>query len=64
MSVTAIVLCGGQSTRMGQDKGSLPFGGESMLGRITRILPHCSATSTRIWKRSSVLIRLRNTLTL
>jgi molybdenum cofactor guanylyltransferase len=38
MSATAIVLCGGRSTRMGQDKGALPFGGESMLERITRIL--------------------------
>ena len=38
MSVTAIVLCGGRSIRMGQDKGSLPFGSETMLERITRIL--------------------------
>ena len=38
MSVTGIVLCGGRSTRMGQDKGSLRFGDESMLERITRIL--------------------------
>ena len=38
MSVTAIVLCGGRSTRMGQDKGSLAFGAESMLERVTRIL--------------------------
>ena len=38
MSATAIVLCGGRSTRMGQDKGALPFGDETMLERITRIL--------------------------
>ena len=38
MSVTAIVLCGGRSVRMGQDKGSLAFGAESMLERVTRIL--------------------------
>lgn len=37
MSVTAIVLCGGRSTRMGRDKGSLPFGDETMLARIARI---------------------------
>ena len=36
--VTAIILCGGRSSRMGQDKGSLPFGGETMLDRIVRIV--------------------------
>ena len=36
--VSGIVLCGGRSTRMGQDKASLPFGDETMLDRITRIL--------------------------
>lgn len=35
--VTAIVLCGGRSTRMGQDKGALSFGAETMLDRIIRI---------------------------
>jgi molybdenum cofactor guanylyltransferase len=38
VSLTGIVLCGGRSTRMGHDKGSLPFGGETMLTRITRIV--------------------------
>jgi molybdopterin-guanine dinucleotide biosynthesis protein A len=33
-----IVLCGGQSTRMGRPKLSLPFGDETMLGRVVRIL--------------------------
>ena len=37
MTLTAIVLCGGRSTRMGQDKGALPFGNETMLQRIVRI---------------------------
>jgi molybdopterin-guanine dinucleotide biosynthesis protein A len=36
--LTAILLCGGRSTRMGRDKASLPFGTEPMLGRIARIL--------------------------
>ena len=36
--LTGIILCGGRSTRMGADKGSLAFGGETMLERITRIL--------------------------
>ena len=34
----AIVLCGGQSSRMGLDKASLPFGPELMLQRIVRIV--------------------------
>ena len=34
----AIVLCGGQSSRMGRDKATLPFGPESMLGRVVRLL--------------------------
>jgi molybdopterin-guanine dinucleotide biosynthesis protein A len=33
-----IVLCGGKSTRMGQPKLSLPFGGETMLARVVRIV--------------------------
>ncbi len=34
----AIVLCGGQSRRMGRDKATLPFGPEMMLQRMVRIL--------------------------
>ncbi len=33
-----IVLCGGESKRMGRPKLSLPFGDESMLGRVVRIM--------------------------
>jgi molybdopterin-guanine dinucleotide biosynthesis protein A len=33
-----IVLCGGRSTRMGQDKAWMPFGPELMLQRVVRIL--------------------------
>jgi molybdopterin-guanine dinucleotide biosynthesis protein A len=36
--VGGIVLCGGESTRMGRPKLSLPFGGETMLARVVRIL--------------------------
>lgn len=36
--IGGIVLCGGKSTRMGQPKLSLPFGRETMLGRIVRIV--------------------------
>lgn len=34
----AIILCGGKSSRMGQDKASLPFGPELMLQRVVRLL--------------------------
>lgn len=34
----AIVLCGGQSRRMGQPKAWLPFGPERMLARIVRLV--------------------------
>jgi molybdopterin-guanine dinucleotide biosynthesis protein A len=33
-----IVLCGGKSSRMGQAKAWLPFGGELMLPRVVRLL--------------------------
>ncbi|MFI4877042.1 MAG: molybdenum cofactor guanylyltransferase [Blastopirellula sp. JB062] len=34
----AILLCGGQSRRMGIDKASLPFGDETLISRIARIV--------------------------
>jgi molybdopterin-guanine dinucleotide biosynthesis protein A len=34
----AIILCGGKSSRMGQDKASLAFGSETLLQRTVRIL--------------------------
>jgi molybdopterin-guanine dinucleotide biosynthesis protein A len=36
--VGGIVLCGGQSTRMGRPKAWLPFAGETMLARVVRLL--------------------------
>jgi molybdopterin-guanine dinucleotide biosynthesis protein A len=36
--VGGIVLCGGQSKRMGRPKASLPFAGENMLARVVRLL--------------------------
>jgi len=36
--VGGIVLCGGKSTRMRRPKLSLPFGGETMLARVVRII--------------------------
>ncbi len=36
--IGGIVLCGGESRRMGRSKAWLPFGAESMLQRVTRIV--------------------------
>ena len=38
ITVGGIVLCGGQSKRMGRPKAWLPFGGELMLPRVVRLL--------------------------
>jgi molybdopterin-guanine dinucleotide biosynthesis protein A len=38
VQVAGIVLCGGQSSRMGRPKAWLPFGGELMLPRVVRLL--------------------------
>ena len=38
MGCAGIVLCGGESRRMGQPKATLPFGDEVMLERVLRVL--------------------------
>lgn len=38
MTAGGIVLCGGRSTRMGSPKAWLPFGPETMLQRVVRLL--------------------------
>ena len=38
MSVGAVVLCGGESRRMGSPKAWLPFGPERMLQRVVRLV--------------------------
>ena len=38
LSAAGIVLCGGRSTRMGSPKALLPFGPETMLQRVVRLL--------------------------
>ena len=38
MPAAGVVLCGGRSTRMGSSKVLLPFGGETMLQRVVRLL--------------------------
>jgi len=37
-AAAGIVLCGGRSTRMGVPKATLPFGDETMLQRVVRLL--------------------------
>jgi molybdopterin-guanine dinucleotide biosynthesis protein A len=38
MTAGGVVLCGGKSTRMGTSKALLPFGPETMLQRVVRLL--------------------------
>lgn len=38
MKRAGLILCGGFSERMGRDKASLPFGGETILERIIKIV--------------------------
>lgn len=38
LRIGGIILCGGRSSRMGQPKAWLPFGGEVLLQRVVRIL--------------------------
>ena len=38
MTPGAVVLCGGESRRMGRPKAWLPFGDERMLQRVVRLV--------------------------
>jgi molybdopterin-guanine dinucleotide biosynthesis protein A len=42
-SIAGIILCGGESRRMGCDKAMLPFGAETMLQRVVRILTQAAS---------------------
>lgn len=38
MTIAAVILCGGESRRMGRPKAWLPFGPEVMLQRVVRLV--------------------------
>ena len=38
MNAGGVILCGGESTRMGRPKATLPFGSECMLQRVVRLV--------------------------
>ena len=46
MRHAGLILCGGRSRRMGTDKGALPFGDETILDRVVRVV---SSVVDEIW---------------
>ena len=58
MSVGGIVLCGGKSTRMGTSKAMLPFGPETMLQRVVRLLSEVVAPIVVVAARDQELPEL------
>jgi molybdopterin-guanine dinucleotide biosynthesis protein A len=50
-----IVLCGGRSTRMGVAKATLPFGPETMLQRVVRLLGSTVSPIVAVAAREQVL---------
>ena len=58
MTAGGIVLCGGKSTRMGVAKATLPFGPETMLQRVVRLLGATVAPIVVVAARDQVLPEL------
>jgi molybdenum cofactor guanylyltransferase len=52
---SAIVLCGGRSTRMGRDKASLPFGAETLLARVVRTVKRAADDVIVVAREGQVL---------
>jgi molybdenum cofactor guanylyltransferase len=55
MTAGGIVLCGGKSTRMGVPKATLPFGPETMLQRVVRLLATVVSPIVAVAARGQVL---------
>jgi len=55
MTAGGIVLCGGRSTRMGVPKATLPFGPETMLQRVVRLLGTVVTPIVAVAARDQVL---------
>ena len=58
MIVGGVVLCGGKSTRMGVPKATLPFGPETMLQRVVRLLGTVVSPIVVVAAREQVLPQL------
>src|SRR5580692_11077000 len=58
MTAGGIVLCGGRSTRMGTPKATLPFGPETMLQRVVRLLGTVVTPIVAVAAREQVLPEL------
>ena len=58
MKTGGIVLCGGKSTRMGAPKATLPFGPETMLQRVVRLLGTVVSPIVAVAARDQVLPEL------
>ena len=58
MTAGGIVLCGGRSTRMGVPKATLPFGPETMLQRVVRLLGTVVSPIVVVAAREQVLPEL------
>ncbi len=58
MTAGGIVLCGGKSTRMGVPKATLPFGPETMLQRVVRLLASVVSPIVAVAAREQVLPEL------
>ena len=58
MTAGGIVLCGGKSTRMGTPKATLPFGPETMLQRVIRLLGAVAAPIVAVAAREQELPEL------
>jgi molybdopterin-guanine dinucleotide biosynthesis protein A len=63
MIAGGIILCGGKSTRMGVPKASLPFGPETMLQRVVRLLATVVSPIVVVAARGQSLPKLPNEVT-